>query len=507
MASKKDKRREKMVLKMKKTLLERKKDDEELIKSFDFDHVSFEKEALHPENSPIPEKPYRLCVWMMVCDEEPYIEKSLRSSATVADCLVIGDTGSKDGTVRKAIEVCKSLGKPFYILELGGPQYPCAFPFFNFAAYRNRLLTLARQVGDWLLAVDASDEILGGEHLLRALDGLPDDVASVTIQLQWNTYTHSYNRLLRARFGQLEYKDARHNYIDTHGAKCADIRFCGFILYQDRGAAKSSGKKYIKDIEYFEWKLRYFPQDGRAAYYLAESFYNADQEQNAYKQYLKCTEHADIWIEERYYSHFQCAKIAKDKKPLRFELVEKHLLDAYNTIPTPLAAIELFRLYRDYEKPPKETFGPRMHQAYAWITAACYVEDPKSELHDEPRQVDEKRWALLGSTALMLGYAQAAIEGYVRAQHGHLVHRSEAEEKEEDESKEPYFSADLKRCWKKFGKSHLQLFEDVPISYVMPDVAEEIAAALGRPLNREKKEEKDREEQKEKVEEEEKGKQ
>lgn len=481
--------------------------------SADFDNVEFDRFLVHPESfpssspSPLSSSPasplHKLCVWLMVCDEESHVEQTLRSAADIADCFVVGDTGSRDGTVEKVISVCKSLHKPFYVLELGDPRYPEEFPFFNFAAYRNRILRFARRVAKWLLALDASDHVRNGPMLLQAIDRLPEECAAAIVTIQWNDEAHEFQRLLNGKFDQICYRDARHNYIDLPASLlCANLTDCGFSLFQDRRTAKDSARKYEQDVRYFEWRLKREPSAGRAAFYLAESYFNCGRTRDAFEQYVRCTEHAHVWHDERHYAFLQCARIAQrdakergregeeerakesksKKEEIEFGVVERFLIGAYNTIATPLVAMELFRLYRDDQKTPKSAFGPRANQAYAWIVAACFGRQDACHLHRNVRECDETRWALLGNAALHVGDARMAIRGYLNAQAGHLAHRTEKETEEEDSSGKPRYSDAFRICWREFGAQNSALFENIPIAFLERSLAAEMAATLGKRL-------------------------
>ena len=87
-----------------------------------------------------------ISVCLITKDEEDFIERCLRSVLPIASELVIVDTGSTDGT----IEICKTFGTA-----------PHSYKWNNhFAEARNYGLSKAK--GDWILWVDADEEIEGG---------------------------------------------------------------------------------------------------------------------------------------------------------------------------------------------------------------------------------------------------------------------------------------------------------------------------------------------------------
>ncbi len=390
------------------------------------DIVEFKQFSIHEKSHPLTDGNATICVWLMVCDEEQHIESTLRSAATLESCFfVVADTGSKDKTVDKAITVCQSLQKPFYILQISQPMYEKPFPsnIFNFAAYRNRILRFIKRVAKerneeyWMLSVDASDIIKGGECLQDAIGRLNSykQVGAGMVKLVWNDESHAFQRLLRTNENTTIYKEARHNYVDTSNTTVVDLRECGFFLFQDRIAAKDSALKYKKDIEYFQWRLREEPTDGRSNFYLAESFYNDNQLQKAYEQYFKCTNLPIIVAEERYRCHFRCAQIlqmqegSKDDK----NIILMHYKKAFETIPTSLAAMEIYKHLKVGEKKDD------VEEAYKWIKNACSTTE-QCHLHENDKDNDVTRWEMLAEAAKEEKDRETEAKALLKAEEGRV---------------------------------------------------------------------------------------
>lgn len=87
-----------------------------------------------------------LSVCMIVRDEERMLPGCLKSVQGVADELIVVDTGSKDNT----ISVAKDFGAKVFHFEW------CD----DFAAARNE--SLKHAIGDWILQIDADEELLSG---------------------------------------------------------------------------------------------------------------------------------------------------------------------------------------------------------------------------------------------------------------------------------------------------------------------------------------------------------
>jgi GT2 family glycosyltransferase/Tfp pilus assembly protein PilF len=95
----------------------------------------------------------RLTVGVLTKDEESFIVQCLQSVKGVADQIIVVDTGSTDRTV----ELAKSLGAEVY----------CTTWADDFSAPRN--LILEHATGDWILMLDADEELPADQHAaLRA---------------------------------------------------------------------------------------------------------------------------------------------------------------------------------------------------------------------------------------------------------------------------------------------------------------------------------------------------
>lgn len=115
----------------------------------------------NPAGAPGKQTCQRLSVCMIVKDEARNLPRCLRTVKKAADEIVVVDTGSKDRTV----EIAREFGA-----KLGYFEW-CD----DFAAARNHALGLA--TGDWILIMDADDELApGGEEAICALLEHPQPV-------------------------------------------------------------------------------------------------------------------------------------------------------------------------------------------------------------------------------------------------------------------------------------------------------------------------------------------
>lgn len=110
-----------------------------------------------PERFPLPfaRSGKKLGLAVIVKDEAAYIENMLRSCAALIDHAVVVDTGSSDDTLRIVRAVLEELRIPGTVAEV---------PFEDFAQARNAALERVPREMDWILMLDADEEIVSADH-------------------------------------------------------------------------------------------------------------------------------------------------------------------------------------------------------------------------------------------------------------------------------------------------------------------------------------------------------
>ncbi len=99
--------------------------------------------------APVERAPQRLSLCMIMRDEEEHLARCLTSVQGVVDEIVIVDTGSVD----RSVEIAESFGARVLHEEWRG----------DFAAPRNTSIDAA--TGDWILVLDADEELVDGVRL------------------------------------------------------------------------------------------------------------------------------------------------------------------------------------------------------------------------------------------------------------------------------------------------------------------------------------------------------
>ena len=99
--------------------------------------------------------PRSLCLACIVKDEAVNIENLLLSCYSILSYIVIVDTGSIDDTAGIAERI---------LLRLGVPHLIAHVPFENFAQARNAALERVPASMDWILMLDADEEIVPADY-------------------------------------------------------------------------------------------------------------------------------------------------------------------------------------------------------------------------------------------------------------------------------------------------------------------------------------------------------
>ncbi|MEZ5081074.1 MAG: glycosyltransferase [Thermoleophilia bacterium] len=185
----------------------------------------------------VSEEPQRLSLCMMVRDEEESLPRCLSSVKDVVDEMIIVDTGSTDRTV----EIAEEFGATVIHEEWTG----------DFARHRNTGLDAA--TGDWVLILDADEEIADATALRpllneEAIEGyVLREVNFIGSEPGIDAVVNAAFRMFRNR-PEYRYEGALHEQIqakvDPEGGKCT--RFVGVEIlhygYLDH-TTEARGKK------------------------------------------------------------------------------------------------------------------------------------------------------------------------------------------------------------------------------------------------------------------------
>jgi tetratricopeptide (TPR) repeat protein len=249
-----------------------------------------------------------ICLNMIVRDEAAVIERCLASVRPYIDSWLIVDTGSLDDTPQR---IERALA--------GIPGEVIHRPWRDFGYNRTEALELARDKADYLLFIDA-DEQLGA-------------VPGAT----WPALTEpAYS--LEARYAELSYDRVSlvstalpwrwvgvlHEYLEA-GKPVPQPRVPEFWLdVTPDGARSADPRKFEKDAAILAAALREEPNNTRYAFYLAQSYRDAGQLELARQHYQQRAAMGG-WDEEVWYSQFQVARMTELLGGTRAEVLVAYL--------------------------------------------------------------------------------------------------------------------------------------------------------------------------------------
>ncbi len=228
---------------------------------------------------------------MIVRDESHIIAETLDAVAPYISSWVIVDTGSEDGTQDLIRDHMARLGIPGELHER---------PWRNFGHNRSEALALARGHGDYIWVLDADDTLTGTPDF----DGLSADLYELRIkdacEICWRA------NLFRDGLG-FQYVGVVHEYVDCDDPYSV-ARLEGDYHIESRrlGARNLNPQKYARDRDLLLAEVERNPEDSRAVFYLAQSFYDLGDFASARKWYARRVDLGG-WEEEVYFAKWRIA--------------------------------------------------------------------------------------------------------------------------------------------------------------------------------------------------------
>jgi len=310
---------------------------------------------------------------MIVKDETHIIEECLKSMLPYIDRYDITDTGSTDGTpelIKKFMDEHGVEGEVYLSDWKGFGDSPQGI------GSRTESLRNCDGKADFAWVIDADDYVDGDFKFPPNMKQF--DVYSLKIQR--GDFTWWRNQIFKTGIGW-HYTGILHEYADCDKKPFSQERINGNYHIEARtlGARNvdiSPEEKYSKDAEMLldavtnEESPFYDPDNHRYWFYLAQSYFDSQQVDNAMEAYQKRAEMGG-WEEEVYYSLFRvaiCSVIREDS----WEKIQQYFLDAYAYRPIRAEPLhQLSRLYRGMGK---------MNHAYLFAQRAAQITYPPHDI-------------------------------------------------------------------------------------------------------------------------------
>ena len=276
-----------------------------------------------------------ICLAMIVRNEAHIIHELIASVASHIDHWVIVDTGSTDGTQDLIRRLMADRGIPGDLFER---------PWRDFGANRSEALALAKGRCDYVWMMDADDILVGTIDFsdLQA-DGyslrIRDALTYWRIQLFRDGLPWRYAGVLH----EMPVCDAPHTVHRLEGV---------YHIHSRRlGERNRDPRKYAHDAEVLRAEVDRNPEDTRAVFYLAQSYFDAGEFGLARHWYERRAQMGG-WHEEVFWARYRSA-IAMERIGEPWPSVQDAYLRAWATRPTraePLYAIARhYRTHRDYQ--------------------------------------------------------------------------------------------------------------------------------------------------------------
>jgi glycosyltransferase involved in cell wall biosynthesis len=231
-----------------------------------------------------------VCLSMIVKDEAPVIARCLESVRPLIDAWLIVDTGSTDGTQDLVRALLRDL--PGELVER---------PWVNFAVNRTEALRLAKGRADYVLLIDA-DETMVREDGFR----LPDLTADAyLVDVRYDGCSYLRKQLVRDAL-PWRYVGVVHEYLDC-GRPHSEVLLEGVrTVPRHDGARARDPSTYRRDALLLEAALIDDPDNARSVFYLAQSYRDAGDLEQAVRAYRRRAEMGG-WTEEIWFSRYQVA--------------------------------------------------------------------------------------------------------------------------------------------------------------------------------------------------------
>jgi glycosyltransferase involved in cell wall biosynthesis len=271
---------------------------------------------------------------MIVKNESKNITRLFDSIISIIDCYCICDTGSTDNTINIIKEYFEKKNISGKIIQE---------PFINFSHNRNLSMKACEGMADYLLLLDAdmqvklnnfNKEILSNYDHFYIFQG-NNNFYYKNIRIIKNIFLNNYN---------YQYVGATHEYM-SHNNSCNSTTIDKNIFFiQDIGDGGCKHNKFQRDIQLLTDALKLEPNNCRNYFYLANSYYdieNYDEAINYYKKRINLKG----WEQEVWYSYYRIG--LSYMKLNNFSSALFYWLEAYDYFPDRIENIyEIIKYYR-----------------------------------------------------------------------------------------------------------------------------------------------------------------
>jgi tetratricopeptide (TPR) repeat protein len=277
----------------------------------------------------------KLCLNMIVKNESRVITRLLESALKYIDCFCICDTGSTDNT----IEIIKDF------FEKQSPPIQGKIvqePFRDFGYNRTFSLKQCEPINvEYILLLDADMILIPTLSKDEFYNRLKDDV--YYLFQGTDTFFYKNVRIAKNNIG-LSYWGVTHEYVKTPEGTVYNKFEKDEVFINDVGDGGCKSDKFTRDVQLLKKGLEDEPNNDRYSFYLANSYRDAGQYDNAIEMYKKRIELGG-WFDEVWHSHYSIGKCYKYKGDHANAIY--WWMEAYNYYPSRIENLyEIITYYR-----------------------------------------------------------------------------------------------------------------------------------------------------------------
>ncbi|SFL45560.1 glycosyltransferase [Pelosinus propionicus] len=223
----------------------------------------------------------KICLCMIVKDEEKYLKTALTSALKLADTAVVVDTGSND----KTMDILREFGERVEIRH---------FQWINdFSAARN--YSLEGINADWILVMDADQRLICDAKAIREMlanstaEGY-DIVEESHMGGGAKSKTMAYVKLFRNKGYQ--YHRAVHEQLNINQSAVESLQesICKIIHYGYLEQNMKEKNKAKRNLDILLTELKKNPQDDFLYFHIGATYGAMEEYQRSLEYYFKCLE-------------------------------------------------------------------------------------------------------------------------------------------------------------------------------------------------------------------------
>jgi glycosyltransferase involved in cell wall biosynthesis len=282
----------------------------------------------------------KLCLNMIVKNESKIIRRLLDSVANVIDSYCICDTGSTDNTV----ELITSFFQDKKI-----PGKVVIEPFQDFAYNRTFALKQCETMenADYILLLDA-DMVFWLNPKISPEEFKNSLLCEVYHIFQGSEdFYYKNTRIVKNRC-DMTYWGVTHEYVKTPEWCKVDKINKEIVFINDIGDGGSKADKFLRDIRLLKKGLEETPNNERYTFYLANSYRDSGQFDEAIETFKKRIQLGG-WYEEIWHSYYSIGKCYKYKNDMANAIY--YWMEAYNFFPNRIENLfEIVNYYRNQGK-------------------------------------------------------------------------------------------------------------------------------------------------------------